>query len=261
MSWFGCDLIASDEREEEAVAEGVVVQRRSVLKISAATIASAFTLSRGSAIAGEKTVGTGGSAEPSRDESLQIRELFSEMLPRARGLIASGGKQEESYLLNIAALLTRLQIPDQDSVHSTMMAFYKERGIVERRDIPVAVVLMKLAPGKGFSLHDHRDYNGVIMGVEGEARVRNFDIQGDELVPPKGTTFQIRQTRDDLILPGRFSTLGRKRENIHDLVAGPEGASVLDVFTFFDKEAKSYYLDAESEPRDAERGIFDAAWK
>ena len=59
----------------------------------------------------------------------------------------------------------------------------------------------------------------------------------------------------------RGSALGRNRENIHDLVAGKNGARVLDVFTFFAKNATSRYLDVEKKPRDAEARIYEAAWR
>ena len=98
------------------------------------------------------------------------------------------------------------------------------------------------------------------MGVEGSAHVTDYDVMGDNPVPPKGETFQIQQTRDDLILPGRFSSLGARRENIHELIAGPEGAVVLDVFTYLKPGARSYYLDVEETPRDEQRRIYDAAW-
>ena len=66
--------------------------------------------------------------------------------------------------------------------------------------------------------------------------------------------------RDDLILPGRFSTLGRTRENVHDLVAGPDGARVLDAFTYFKRGARSYFMQVDADPRDAEQRIYDASW-
>ena len=35
MSWFGTDTIVQDSRPNEAVAEGVLLERRSVLRLSA----------------------------------------------------------------------------------------------------------------------------------------------------------------------------------------------------------------------------------
>ena len=115
--------------------------------------------------------------------------------------------------------------------------------------------------GKGFSHHDHLDYNGVIMGVGGEARVRNYDFVDTPPAVDSDKSFQLRETRDDLILPGRVSTLGRNRDNVHDLIAGKNGAHVLDVFTFLSDRAGSRSIDVEEEPRDADLRIHDACWR
>ena len=96
---------------------------------------------------------------------------------------------------------------------------------------------------------------------QGEVRIRNYDFQGKPPAVDSTDTFQIRETRNDLILPGRFSTLGQKRENIHDLAAGKNGARVMDVFTFFSGRATSRYLDLQDKPRDLDARIYDATWK
>ena len=47
---------------------------------------------------------------------------------------------------------------------------------------------------------------------------------------------------------------------MHELIAGPEGAVVLDVFTYLKPGARSYFMNVEETPRDAERRIYDASW-
>ena len=48
----------------------------------------------------------------------------------------------------------------------------------------------------------------------------------------------------------------RNRDNVHDLVAGKDGAQVLDVFTFFSKRAGSRYLQVRvSMIADPETGL------
>lgn len=270
MSWFQDDVVLVDERPRETVAEGVQLERRSLLRFSAATVAAGLVAAcsapgrRGAsaaasdrAVTGEAVPAAAGRGAGAIGASLDITEFLDEMYPRAGRFASSGAQGEEAYLMAIAELMTRLEMPTREETRAAMRAF-RER--VDKDSFGIAVVKFKLGPGKGFSHHDHRDYNGVILGVEGEAHVRNFDILGDNPVPPKGETFQIRQTRDDLILPGRFSTLATNRDNVHELVAGPEGATVLDVFTFTKPSSKSYFMDVEAEPRDAERKIYDAAW-
>jgi len=257
MSWFGNDEVAVDTRVNETVEEGVRIERRSLLRLSGATLASAFAMTACATSPVKRGARSDKSAEPLSAGALEIGELLSEMHPQAQRIIKSGGEREEAYLMRVSELLARLRIPTQAELRSAMRSFGESR---EGDGLQIWIVMMSLEAGKGFSHHDHRDYNGVILGVEGEAQVKNFDILGDNLVPPAGETFQIRQTRDDLILPGRFSSLGCTRENVHSLIAGPEGATVVDAFTFFKPGARSYNMDVESEPRDAERRIYDAAW-
>ena len=246
------DLSAGDE-----VADGVVVERRSVLWLTAGAVGTLLTggLARAQ---GPKTPAAATATAPVRTK-LEFEQFLAELLPAARRLVASGGEDEEAYLMTVAAALTRLRDP-QAPLRQAMQSFRKRHADDGQR-LPIAAVSMTLKPGRGFSHHDHFDYNGVILGVDGEVRIRNYDFQGE--VPPieSRETFLLRQTRDDLILPGRISTLSRKRENVHDLVAGKEGARVLDVFTFFSKNATSRYLDVEPKPRDAEARLYEAAWK
>lgn len=268
MSDFSTDSVLLDHRCQDTVGDGVRIARRGLLRLSAATVAAALVsscaagsrvgkaaLAAPDGVSGDEPVGS----RPLDGGALDAAEFLSEFHPRALEFIEAGGSREEGYLLTVRELLLRLQVPSQTDARSAAAAFHKDnRARGGGREI--GFVMFEFDPGRGFAHHDHRDYNGVILGVEGEAQVANFDILGDTPVPPEGTTFQIRQTRDDLILPGRFSTLETRRDNIHDLKAGPEGAVVLDVFTYLKPGARSYFLEVEPEARDAERRIFDAAW-
>lgn len=256
MSWFQTDAVLIDEQPRTTVAEGVVLERRSLLRFSAATVAAG--LATACAVPGGRKSAVA-APSPTGDSTLDIAEFLAEMYPRAKQYVASGGKQEESYLMAVGELMSRLQAPTSADARSAMKALLEQHGSEERR-FEVLVLVFDFEGGQGFSHHDHRDYNGVIQGLEGEARVRNYDIVGDVLVPPKGETFQIRQTRDDLILPGRFSTLGTTRDNVHEVVAGPDGAKLLDAFTYLASDSRSYSMDVDPTPVDAERGIYEASW-
>jgi hypothetical protein len=245
--------VATVSTAREEVADGVTIERRGLLWLSAAAIAACVgSAPRSSAMSRQDPAATS-------DEKFGEAELLTELLPRARQLIASGGKDEESYLLAVAAALLRLREPN-DSLGAGMSDFRKQHQREGER-FPLGFVAMRLQPGRGFAPHDHLDYNGVILGVEGEVRIRNFDFCGEVPALDSGKSFEIRETRDDLILPGRFSTLGKQRENVHELVAGEEGALVLDLFTFFSPKAGSRYLDVAEKPRDAARRIYEATWR
>lgn len=243
MSDFGTDRIVLDHRARTAVSDGVELTRRCVLRLGTSSLAALGLLAGCSATAARA------------DETLEFDELLDELHPRARRVVRTGGEREEAYLQGVRELLARLRVPEGAELRRQMRAFREAHESLE-----LSIVQFELEPGKGFSHHDHRDYNGVILGMEGEVRARNFDVVGETRVPPAGETFQIRLTRDERILPGEFSTLSRTRDNVHELVAGPEGARVLDVFTYFSGSARSYFMDVDPVPRDAEREIFDAAW-
>lgn len=257
MSYFADELAAGVRLEDHdrivPVADGVVIERRSVLWLSVGAVASLLFGAPRLRAQEPSPRPTGGVASPGFEQFLR------ELLPQARRLVASGGEDEEAYLFTVAAALTRLREP-QAPIRDAMQAFVREHRQDGER-FPLSAVAMRLEPGKGFEHHDHLDYNGVILGLDGEVRIRNYDPFGE--LPPIDSkqSFALRLTRGDLILPGRISTLGRTRENIHDLVAGKAGARVLDVFTFFTGEATSRYLDVAAKARDAEAGVFEAAWR
>lgn len=258
MSWFEteADAVLVDESPRESVAEGVILERRTLLRFSAATVAAG--LAAACSVPGGRKANPAAQA-PTTGGALDIAQFLEEMYPRAQEFVASGGEREESYLATVGELMARLLTPTKADTRSAMKDLYGLNGSDDRR-FEVWVAMFEFEPGKGFSHHDHRDYNGVILGVEGEARVTNFDILGDNAVPPKAETFRIRQTRDDLILPGGCSTLGTVRDNVHEVVAGPSGAKVLDVFTYLTNDARSYSMNVDPTPVDVERGIFEASW-
>ncbi|MEC8652041.1 MAG: hypothetical protein VYA51_10575 [Planctomycetota bacterium] len=237
----------------EEVADGVVIERRRVFWLSAAGVAALLV---GRSPRAQDPVSP---SRPRRTGTLDYPAFLEELYPLAKRLVDSKGEDEEAYLMTVAAAMTRISDP-KSPLREAMKAFRKRQPHQGER-FPLAAMTIKLKPGKGFSHHDHLDYNGVIMGVSGEARVRNYDFVGTPPEVDSGKAFLVRETRDDLILPGRISTLGRNRDNVHDLIAGKDGAQVLDVFTFFSKRAGSRYLELDDKPRDAERRVYEASWR
>ena len=252
MSWFHEPSLMEleDQSPNEEVADGVVVTRRRMLTTSIAA-------------AGGLAFADTALARAPRDNELgdiSLAELLEEALPLSRNLIGNSAANEDAYLFRVASLIARLS-DKASSPRGKIRSFRKENAKPGEGRFPLGVVQMKMKPGGRIPHHDHRDYNGIIVGVEGSLRIKNFDIVGGELVPPEGKTFQIRETLDASIIPGRYSMVGRQKNNIHDLVAGPEGAVVLDVFTFYKKNSRSFMMDVEPKARDADQGIFDAAWR
>lgn len=275
MSYFADDPDLTDpthcqvtelERGVE-VADGVTVERRSVLLLSAAAVGAMLTGSRTVRAQDPRPLNPrpqnprpqDSEAPPPNANGLTYEEFLAEVLPQSRRLLRNAGKGESAYLMTVAAAMLRIR--DHTAPLRQAMQTFRKQHATDGERFPLSAMAMKLGAGKGFKHHDHLDYNGVMLGIEGEVRIRNYDFVGEAPALDSEKTFEIRETRDELILPGGISTLGSKRNNIHDLVAGKDGARVLDVFTFFSKRATSRWLDVEPEPVDAERRVYAARWR
>lgn len=93
-----------------------------------------------------------------------------------------------------------------------------------------------VAPGGRIPLHDHRDFFGAIIGVEGEVEIRSYDVTAGGREAKEVT---LRETVLTWLGPGRFSLLTRARDNVHEFRAGPKGTRVLDLFVWLDRQPRA----------------------
>ncbi|MBI3723161.1 hypothetical protein HY251_04280 [bacterium] len=245
MSWFGPRV--SPEEEGREVAPGVRIERRSMLKASLGAVAllQGGLVSR--ALAQEK---------PDDEGELTWDALLKLAIPLAEKLVARKKPNEEAFLLKLSSYMARLsEVPEAKFGRGPVAS----ASVHDKHQL--VVVQFKLDAGAALPFHDHRDYVGILAAVSGEARVRSFDIQGEDPRPPKGKTFLIAETGDRLLAPGHYSHLSRRSDNVHDIRAGADGARLLDVFTFFKEDGKSVYLNVGEKPRDREKRLYEASWK
>lgn len=248
------DTASADHAEGEVIGDGVRISRRQVLRFSAAAGAVAMLPTTAEA----KEAPTAANPYP----PLTFDKVVEQLRPLADVILALEQPNEEAYLHSVAALLHRVQpLPEATDGYGKRGGALKMNALANHR--PLVVYEIDLKPGAKISLHDHHDYNGVIYGVSGSVDVRNFDI----VKPEKKTRrrrrweFDLLETTRSLITAGRVSTLSRRRDNIHEVVAGKEGARLIDVFTYFTKEARSRYLDYDPKPHGKEKRLYRAAYK
>lgn len=271
MQFWTIDTLKShalaDHDQGEEISPGVVVERRTILRLglSAAGLAALSGIGLGGCSSGSRAAARGESVPTGAGASAD--EFVAAVMPRARALIAAPSPDEEAYLAAVTTLLARVEPPPTWRMSSTgqgwdidNIAYYP----------PIVLMQIKMAPGSAIHLHDHRHYNGVLLSTAGAARCRNFDIvqpDGKRLniaegeVPTKGEDFLIRQNSDVVLRPRQLSTLTRDRDNIHHVEAGDEGATLVDFFTHFSPKARSYELAWDGKPYDAAKGLFKVAWK
>jgi hypothetical protein len=249
------DTPSADHFEGDVIADGVRISRRQVLRFSAAAGTVAL-LPRTGETREAPTV-----SDPFAP--LSFEKVVEQLRPLAGVLLALDQPNEEAYLHTVAALLHRVQpIPAASRGSAERREAMKMIALASHR--PLVVYEIEMKPRAKISLHDHHDYNGVIHGVEGAVEVRNFDIvtSGEKFRRRKGREeFDIRETTRGLITAGRVSTLSRRRDNIHEVVAGKDGARLLDVFTYFSKESRSRYLEYDDKPHGRDKRLYRAAYK
>ena len=179
----------------------------------------------------------------------------------ARPLMGPEVGNEDAYLYSLAShLATVTELPaDGFGEIDDGLRFARdgERSAGDAEHQRIRAIQIGFAPGAAIPIHDHLEYNGLILCLDGEMRCRNFDVVEEK----DGGEVVLRETVDALLTPGRFSTLSTTRDNLHELVAGPNGCRVLDVFTYFTERATSRYLKFAGEaPLDAARKTFAARW-
>lgn len=266
MQFFRLDeferRVMTEDGPEERPSPGVHITRRRILELGLAGLAGVVATGCGVTGSGRKAQGEAPSGP------LTVDQFVAQLRPEAMRLIHAEQPDEDTYLAAVSTLLASyepgepwsMRIPEKRGWGMNTAAYMP----------PVAVFDMELEPGAKIDLHDHRHYNGVLYCVRGSVRCRNFDIvppEGEQLdiaggeVPPKGEDFLIRETQDTTLTPGRFASLARDRDNIHEVEAGPEGGTLVDVFTYFRREARSYELEWDAAPVETGGKLYRAQWK
>lgn len=253
----------------EEIAPGVHIERRAELRLGAqlAALAAVGGLV-GCASREPESAATGDSRAvlPAQKQPLRVGDFVRQVRPQARDLIGSSAPDEEAYLSAAGDLLAQLETvdswrpPREGQPYSMDTTAYVP---------PIVLFRIRMEPGATISLHDHRHYNGVIVCTEGSVRCRNFDIVPEEgkpldiaagEVPPKGSDFVIRQTHDEIVRAGGRSSLTRARDNIHEVTAGDAGCTLMDLFTHFRPDARSYGIAWDGKPFDEEKQLYRVAW-
>ena len=252
----------ADHEVGEEISPGVTITRRRILQIGFAGLAG--TLAAGCA----PTARGRPESNETASAQLTIEQLSARLRPEAKRMIAADRPDESSYLAAVSMLLSRYK-PDRPwamrDVGETGWSMNTAAWMP-----PIVVFDIRMRPGSKIHLHDHRHYNGALLCTEGAVRCRNFDIvqpDGKPLdiaageVPPVGEDFLIQQNKDATLGQGELSTLSRDRDNIHHIEAGPEGCSLVDFFTYFRREARSYELEWDERPLSARSDVYKVAWR
>lgn len=242
------EFTSTFDKTHAKIANGVFIERRGFIKLSVAGLFT-FLISNTSLLKSEEKEKIG-------ENSFDFKKLIEEMTPKANALIKDDNSDEEKYLNELVEMIKKLKGLEhapktEDKIHFTSM----------HKIQPIIIYQIRMLPGAVLPCHDHRDYNGVIQLLEGSAHLRNFNLADEKETIQKGEKFKIKETQNLKAKAGDITSLARQRDNIHEIIAGPEGVLFLDIFTFYKPTGGSKYLIVDKTPVDAENKIYLASWR
>jgi hypothetical protein len=244
------------------LAPGVTIERRAVLWVGAAAAAAALA---GPGPLWAEGDGKGAAAgERKKDGLWDWDDFLARCLPVAREMVKDTSPAgQDAYLHRIASMAARLASAPQ----SKLFPFGKLDPKVEFgpsfRGVPFFVIQWRMHPRAVLPAHCHPGASVCTVGIEGEARLRNFEVFGEAPAFDAGArkAFLIRETHSQVLTPRRVSTLSATRDNIHYFEAGPDGARGLDVTTMFGGTAAFSFLAFDpGRPKDPALRTFEAVW-
>ncbi|MFP4004781.1 MAG: hypothetical protein ACLFV8_13470, partial [Alphaproteobacteria bacterium] len=221
--------------EEVELEPGFIVRRRSLLGLIPAAACLAPSVVSGGARANPASAAAG---------RLSFERFLAKANPVAASLVQDTSREgQDTYLFALAALAARLlDAPEpaawndsgQSDEPGTWIGF--NPGGEE-----FTVLQWRLEPGKRIRYHAHTYGNVVTVGLEGAARVRNFEVTNGEDYD-FGQIVRLRMTNDQLLLPRKVNLVSLAHNYIHGFEAGPEGARGLDITTRIEPKQKTPFF-------------------
>jgi hypothetical protein len=251
---------------EKGLASDATITRRRLLWLSALTGAAIFgrtpqTAARSmTQIDPEETI----TDENQNAIDLGWDDFLKQCVPVAEELHRDSSKSgQDAYLYWVASMVARLRLKEAPRAKLGRYGTLDPPVHFGRsfRGKPFFIVEWWLEPGAVLPPHCHPNASVCTLGIEGEARIRNFEIVGDAPDFSSKQTFQVRETHNEIIAPGRLNTLSALRDNIHTFQAGKQGARGIDISTYHGPDVGFSFLDISDKARVAEQRVFEAAWK
>ena len=244
-------------------APGVVIERRRMLWLPVVTTA-ALMGGKAFAQAAPKKPETNNSAALSPTGLLDWNEFLKQATPQAQELHRDSSPQgQDTYLHWLALMASRLQLATIPP--AKVGRFEKLEPAVyfgpSHRGQPFFIIEWRMEPGAFLPPHCHPNASVCTLGIEGEARIRNFEVVGQAPEFSSRQTFRVRETHNEIISPGRINTLSAARDNIHTFQAGKTGARGMDISSYHGPDVGFSFLELESKPANAEQRLFEATWK
>ncbi len=199
-------------------------------------------------------------------DDVTFKEFLARANPLAQSLVGDqSASGQDKYLRSIAALASDLaDVPVPDKWNNTNQGVTPDSyriGFNPGGD-PFRVLHWRIEPGAICRPHAHTYGNVLSIGLEGTARVSNYEVVGVPDYEEEGS-FLVKRTIDQLFRPGSMNLVSLERNYIHGFVAGKNGARGLDITTPLKPKPAhpTPYLTIGDRPVDELAGTYEAAWE
>jgi hypothetical protein len=259
-------LTPNPGQAEKGLASDVMITRRRLLWISALTGAAIFGRAPQIAAQSMTQIDPNKTTADKNQNAVDFGwdDFLKQCVPVAEELHRDSSKSgQEAYLFWLASMIARLRLKDLPRAKLGRYGTLDPPVNFGRifRGKPFFIVEWRLEPNAMLPPHCHPNASVCTLGIEGEARIRNFEIVGDAPEFSSKQSFQVRETHNEIIAPGRLNTLSALRDNIHTFQAGKQGARGIDISTYHGPDVGFSFLDISDKARVAEQRIYEAAWK
>ncbi|HEV7398141.1 MAG TPA: hypothetical protein VGN86_16635 [Pyrinomonadaceae bacterium] len=250
---------AYSTEEVSEITPGFMVRRKILLWLPVMTAFGLLLKSPSKVIAQSKS----SEVHPTGND-LVWDEFIKQCVPQAEQLYKDTSPSgQNAYLLSLAAFAARLRLSTIPRTKIYPFANLKPpvHFGVGYRGVPFFAVEWWLEPNAALPPHNHPNASVCTLGIEGEARIRNYQVVGDAPEFSSTHQFQVRETHNELMSTGRLNSLSATRDNIHTFQAGQTGARGIDFSTMHGKDIGFSFLNIDEKPRDPEARIYNATWR
>ena len=242
----------------DEIAPGVTVERRHFISSGVAAVLLSAVSTRAGRVPTSKLASQNTNGKDSGP--LTWEQFLAQGVPLAKQMLTAAPDDYDAYLYSLATLASRLnEVPA-----TKLYAFGGLQPAVmfapSYRGAPFAIIQWRMEPNAILPAHNHPNYSVCTVGVEGQARLRNFEVVGEAPEFTSQKTFLIRETHTQQMSASRVATLSPVRDKIHRFEAGSEGARGIDITTRHGKDLGFSFIQMDRNPRDARQGIFEASW-
>src|SRR5262245_63697067 len=135
-------------------------------------------------------------------QKLTFDDFVKQVGSMAKQLVSDADRNEDDYLFKVASLAARTDCVPNASLGEPFKGVIRTG--LNYRGSGIVVIQWSMEAGLKYPAHNHPNYNGVTVGLDGECRISNFDIVGK--APDLGApgNFKIQQAQSKLMVHCRL---------------------------------------------------------